>query len=208
MKRRFRGLDRAIVKRGLVLADFPFQVSFSDFREDVFNIVQKDDIIDISGMTMILKFLRHFGGEVKFLSCNFYGASEEQVFTVFTYITKYCTNLKKLYFGFLRHGLSYSLRNSFEQVTELLFSNCQLDKELCKLDMYFPHVKEISFYDSNEFQSLNKIIVKYPNLEKKSIDYDSMDIFSVALLQAINSTAKIVYVGHEVDVLVLGFDDE
>lgn len=208
MKRRFNALNQAIVKRGLLLADFPFQVSLSDFREDACNIVQKKDEIEINGMKMILKFLRHFGADIEFLSCNFYGASEEQVFTVFTYITRHCSNLKKLYFGFLRHSLGYSLRNSFGHVTELLFSNCRLDNELCMLDLYFPRVREISFYDRNEFQCLNRVLVNYPRLRRMLIDPESMNIVCVALMQAVNPTATVSYLGTELNVMFLDLSND
>lgn len=203
MKRRFKALDQAIVKKGLRLEDFPFEVSFCDFREDVDNIIQNKNKIEISGMRMALRFLRLFGNEIKFLNCNFYGASDEQTNIIFGYVNKYCTGLTKLYFGFLRYSLRYSLRKTFENVSELVFSNCRLDVELCKLNLYFPRVREISFYERNEFQDLSCVIEKYPHLCKMLIERDSMDILSVALLQAINPRAIISYMGARLDVMVL-----
>lgn len=203
MKRRFRLLDQAIIKMGLRLEDFPFEVSFCDFREDVDNIIQIGNKIEIHGMKMTLRFLRHFGNDIKFLNCNFYGASEEQTTIIFNYITNYCTELTKLYFGFLRHSLKYSLRKCFENVTALVFSNCRLDNELCKLNLYFPRVNEISFYERNEFQDLSSVIERYSYLSKMLIERDSMDILSVALLQAINPRAIVNYLGSPLRVVVL-----
>lgn len=203
VKRRFSAMNRSIVRKGLSPYDFPFQVTLSDFREDACNVVRHGNEIDLNGMKMILKFLRHFGDELYFINCNFYGASEEQVFTVFTYITRYCTNLRKLYFGYLRHSLSYSLRRTFDQVTELFFLNCRLDKELCNLAIHFPRVREISFYERNEFQNLDRVVVTYPHLRRMIIESASIDILSVALLKAINPGADIAYLGMDLNVMVL-----
>lgn len=203
MKRRFNAMNRSIVKKGLSLEEFPFQISFSDFNEDACNIIQTKDGIEINGMKMILSFLRHFGAEIDFLNCNYYGASEDQVFIIFAYISKYCTNLKKLYFVCLRHSLSHSLRSSFEHVTELFFFNCRLDKNLCNLVIHFPRVKEISFCQRNEFQDINRVMVSYPHLLRMTIEHESMHIISAALLQAINPEAKIAYLGGDLNVMVL-----
>lgn len=204
MKRRINALNKAVVDKGLSLADNPFQVNFCDFCEDVNNIVQYKNKIEISGMRMTLRFLRFFGDDIKFLNCNFYGASEEQTFIVFGYITKYCPGLTKLYINFLRHNLSFSLRKSFENVSELIFSHSKLDLELCKISTYFPRVQELSFYDRNEFQNLRDVICTYPHLRRMTIECQSMDILSVAILQAINPNTKLSYMGCDLDVTVFG----
>lgn len=95
--------------------------------------------------------------------------------------------------GFLRHGIKYALPKTFENVTELVFTNCRLDRELCNLSIHFPRVRNISFFGRNEFQNLDSGVVRYPHLREMAVDRDSMNIINIGWLQVLNPTSILLH---------------
>lgn len=150
--------ENSIIKKGLPLEEFPICFSLQVFI-DPNGVRQTSDGIELKGITYFLKFMRYFGRSIKYLVCNFRGASEIQTNIVFSYIHKYCINLQRLYFLGLRCSLVNSLKNSFDNISIVLFSHCRLDNHLCKLNEHFPNLKEIYFLGRNDF-TLGLLIIR------------------------------------------------
>lgn len=161
MNRRLRKLKETTIKKGFPVDIFPICFYLTDFDSDFCDVKQNDNEINITVMSLILKFLRLFGNEVKYVVCDFFGATEEQALVVFSNVNQNCISLNRLAFGNLNYDLEFALKKSFENITYVFFQRCILFERLCQLKTYFPNVREIIFSEENRFESLDKLIISY-----------------------------------------------
>lgn len=206
VKRRLKKMKEATVQKGLDVNIFPICFYLTEFNDDFGSVKQNVNEIKISGRSFILKFLRLFGTEMKYVVCDFFGATEEQACTIFSHVGQYCLGLNRLAFGNLNYDLDISLERTFENVTYIFFQRCKLYAQLCDLKNYFPNAKEIVFSEENRFENIDKMIVNYGYLERFEICSASMDVINAIFLQILNPDAEVSYYGEANELFLMGFD--
>lgn len=190
---RMQRKKEVLIEKGLSVNIFPVCFYLTDFSNKSCKIEELENEIRITGMNFIVKFLKLFGNQVKYVVCDFFGATSRQANTVFSCINEYCYNLNRIACGNLKSSLKISLKRSFENVTDVFFQRCDLRNKLCNINKYFPNVKEIHFSENNTFENLCDIIVKYKFLERIEICSNSMDHESAMTLQVYNPDLEIEY---------------
>lgn len=202
VSRRLERMRKIMVKKGLDLNVVPICFYLSDFNSDICKVEQNDNEVRITGTSFILKFLRLFGSEIKYIVFDFFGATEEQIDIVFSCAREYCPNLTRMVFG----NLDYDLRieNPFTNVEFIFFQQCRLYDHLCDIKSHFPNVKDITISDDNRFESLDKVIVFYNGLEKMEIYSTSIDIVNAVFLQILNPDVEITFYNERPNILDIG----
>lgn len=193
IKRRLKRMNNLIKKKGFSVSHFPICFYLGDYNNKNCGAIQGFNDINITGISFVLKFLELFGGYIKYLVCDFCGASEEQANIVFSSVGKYCINLNQIAFGNLNSSLKNSLKKPFENVEYVFIQYCRLYDRLCRLNKYFPNVKEIVFSEKNKFENIDNVLVHYKSLETMEICCGTMDIVNSVFLQLLNPKAEIFY---------------
>lgn len=204
--KRLNKFKETIIKNGFRVDFIPICYYLTEFDSDFCEVKQNDNNVTFSGIHLILKFIRLFGHEIEYVVCDFHGASKEQACTVFSYVSQYCSGLKRLAFGNLNYDLGISLEKPFETVTYVFFQRCMLHDQLCHLKALFPNVKEIVFSEENRFESLDEIIVVYGSLERFEICSASIDVVNGIFLQLLNPEAEVSFFSNSDGLLLLEID--
>lgn len=143
------------------------------------------------GFILILKFLRIFGDQLKFL-CFCYINEKEKAFRVGQYVNIYCCNLNILIFQSLPLTLSYVFQNVFN-VKFLFFEYCHVDFHALRVSMIFPKLKKLSLFRV-KIENSKEFIKSYTCLQLLIIDNFSLKYINIKLLQQINPCLRIVIV--------------
>lgn len=93
--------------------------------------------------TYILKFIRHFGNQLRIL--YFWITDEHKCHNIGIYLNKYCTNLESLFFRSFHLDLSSFFPKAF-QVQNLFFEFSTLILKTDQLFSIFPRLKRLSLY--------------------------------------------------------------
>lgn len=155
--------------------------------------VWKGYSVEVNGVLPILRFLRFFGRSINDLVFNCEGLSEEQVYIVFMYISRYCIACRSLILTDLTYSLGRSLRRPMRSVEKLSFLSCYLDVRLCDLNRWFPRIENLGFLGGNTFQDRSKLIMRYDYLRKAEIECFSLNEIEISSLRVLNPLALITY---------------
>lgn len=200
--RRLKRMNDVSVKKGFPVDIFPICFFLTDFHSKDCKIAVRENKLKISGTALILKFIRLFGDKMKYIVLSFSGSSEEQANTVFSSVNKNCYNLEILAFGCLDYDLERSLVKPFVKATTVFFQYSRIHNKLCDLNKYFPSLKDLTFSETNFFQSFNQILCRYVHLEKLEICVNSMNLVDAVFLQILNPTTEVIYYGENLDDIV------
>lgn len=193
IKKHLKKMNELVSSKGLSIDEFPITFFLNSFNSEFCKARLNFNELNIVGMSFILKILRLFGSQIKHLVCDFCGASEKQANAVFSYVSIYCSDINHIAFGNLNCSLKYSLERPFENVEYLFIQHCRLYDRLCKLNKYFPKVKEIFFSEKNKFENIDNVLVHYNSLKKVEICRGTTDIINAVFLQLLNPNAEVFY---------------
>lgn len=162
VNRKFRRLakdDPRFKNDGVVL-------SLSDHKNA--RIYSNQLVYRIQGFKLILKYIRIFRYEMKWVALDNNRALRKISMTVFYYVNHFLINLESLRMGYLGYDISQFSVVPFEKVKYLQFIFMKIEGKLCNVSTLFPNVEELGFDTVNTLENIPEIFNYYPRLRKVS----------------------------------------
>lgn len=150
-------------------------------------------MVQLCGISLILKYLRLFGEKIDYLVFDCEGAQAEQIHTVYKYVNRYCMNINHLVLGNMDFGLGRTLKKPLKTVKTLWIVDCKIDSRLCDLSKWFPQLQELDLFEKNEFKKISEVLKKYDSLKEININSNSMNEEEVNLFRSENPHVFIRY---------------
>lgn len=138
---RFRGMAQLDL-RVLSTETRPVTIKIANNAYD-FNYIEDWDCVYVSYISSILKYLRVFGNSIRVLTVDGIDATEDQIYTVFTYINRYCPNVEVLTLKEIHYSVGRSLKKPFKNVQDLTISHCDVKGRLYDIEKWFPLHKDL-----------------------------------------------------------------
>lgn len=153
--RNYRSKKVEMIKYGGWSTDFAYA---NWFRVDA-------NYISIRNMIACLKLLRHFGHLLTNLSVNFEDTKPAHRAEVERYIYDNCTeSLIEIDFGYAELSTFSTIEKPFAKVEKVSFSDCDLGKEICEFNKWFPSMRHLYIDSCNHIADLKCIENPFPNL--------------------------------------------
>lgn len=148
-----------------------------------------DNIVQIEGLAMALRYLRIFKRKkIVHLNINFFNASREGCIHLFNYIGFFLPNLNELNISDLSHNV---LRISYcNKITKLFITSCVIPASLGHLSFRFKYLIGLYLQGSNIFENINNIMCEYVRLE--AIGVENLGDAYFCKLKSLNPDASIV----------------
>lgn len=188
--------DVSTEMRRLVRADLRYLEGMKDLevkhfedREDSITLYQNR--IKISGLRVILGFIRIFGDRVETLEYNARNAFESTCLRVIYYVRRFSIKIRHLFLYNITYDISRGWLDGFHNVQTLAFSNCTVCQGICDFNMFFPRLRSLTFYGYNRIENERKILIVYPNIVEIFVYSATMVVERVNRLRELNPSCRI-----------------
>lgn len=190
--------------RQTVKADLRVKFNYNRIRSYKCPFIDPDldlflNSVNVNGVFLILKYLRIYGSQIKYLSIDFEQLTEDETYTLFSYMGRYCWHLEILVIDNLKYSPNRSLKRAFKSVKELLIYNSDLCAKLSDLNKWFPNVEKLYLLTNTYFKNFSALSTKFKHLSFFMITTVYKAFIDIQRFRDLNPTASISLGYHESD---------
>ncbi|XP_055303230.1 uncharacterized protein LOC129568914 [Sitodiplosis mosellana] len=126
------------------------------------------DCVWATNRTDSLKIMRHFGDAISKLKISYKGSNDGYFAEMERYINEYCSKtVIEIQFTL---SMFSAIPNLVVPVHSVSFYSCELAKEQCQIDEWFPNVRHLMFGSMVEMDDVKRVVVHYPHLDSLTIE--------------------------------------
>lgn len=168
------------------------EICISNVGKNVPNTILFDCYLN--GFHLVLNFLHIFGREIKLLTLSEHKDRPKEILTVVKYISTHCVSLNEFNFCCLKTDITAGFLKPLRLIHSVSFFQCQISDNLCGLRHWFPNLRFLSFLGWNYIQNYDKMIVRYPFLERMALCHSFIELKKrLNAFAALNNNVQVCY---------------